>query len=58
VEENALGINPFALDFHESNDLSLDNPKRTLHSWFEREGHDLFYDVKEKNSGHFICTIK
>jgi len=52
-------VNPFATGFDTSeSDLSLDNPKKTLRSWFEREGCDLVYDVKEKSSGHFICRIK
>lgn len=58
TEESGLSVNPFALDFHESNELSLDNPKRTLHTWFEREGYDLVYDVKEKSNGHFMCTVR
>ena len=55
-EETDLRINPFALDT-DSNNLELDNPKKTLRSWFDREGADLIYDVQEKSAGHFIARI-
>ena len=58
MEDTDYAVNPFSLDF-ESSDLNLDNPKKTLAGWFEREGYDsLFYDVREKASGHFICRVK
>ena len=56
-EESDMQENPFSMDFN-SSELTLDNPKRTLRGWFEREGYDLEYDVREKSAGHFICRIE
>jgi protein phosphatase 1D len=56
-EETDLSVNPFSTGF-ETTELSLDNPKKSLRSWFDREGYDLVYDVKEKSAGQFICRIK
>lgn len=55
-EESDLKINPFAMDY-EACELSLDNPKKSLRSWFEREGHDLEFEIREKSAGQYICRI-
>lgn len=54
--ESDLRVNPFAMDY-DASELTLDNPKKTLKSWFEREGHDLEYEVREKGNGQYVCRI-
>jgi len=55
-EESDMRENPFAINFEASD--SFDNPKKTLRSWFDREGFDLEYDCREKAPGQFVCRIK
>ncbi|XP_046443057.1 kanadaptin-like isoform X1 [Daphnia pulex] len=59
-DENPLAENPFALadDFQLDETLYLDDPKKTLRGWFEREGYELEYKVEEKNYAHFICRVE
>jgi hypothetical protein len=41
-----------------SNDqLDLDDPKKTLRLWYEREGFDLEYNCEEKGYATFTCTV-
>ncbi|KAF2363774.1 Epithelial sodium channel [Trinorchestia longiramus] len=56
-EEDADAPNPFSDMVRE--ELYLDDPKKSLRGWYEREGYDLpEYDVTEITSGRFKCTVK
>nr|XP_034187012.1 kanadaptin [Osmia lignaria] len=54
-EETDLQENPYACITDE--DLVLDDPKKTLRGWFEREGYDLQYQTEEKGIGQFLCWV-
>jgi len=48
--------NPFA-ETAENESLYINDPKKALKIWFDREGYDLEYDVTEKGYAQFLCKI-
>lgn len=55
-EETDVEENPYASIGDD--DLVLDDPKKTLRGWYEREGYDLQYKTEDKGPGRFLCWVE
>lgn len=55
-EETVGGENPFA---SLNEDLYLEDPKKALRGWFEREGYDLpSYELEDVSPGVYKCKVE
>uniref|UniRef100_A0A146LJF3 Kanadaptin n=1 Tax=Lygus hesperus TaxID=30085 RepID=A0A146LJF3_LYGHE len=54
-EETDLSVNPYAVVTNE--ELYIDDPKKALRLWFEREGEELNYEIEKAEKGMFVCKV-
>ncbi|CAH1791659.1 unnamed protein product [Owenia fusiformis] len=61
IDDDAMeteGDNPFALPDPKDEELYIDDPKKSLRGWFEREGYDQpEYDCEEVSRGTYRCRV-
>ncbi|XKL62550.1 hypothetical protein PGB90_002383 [Kerria lacca] len=55
-EETDLTENPFAMTTNE--EMYINDPKKVLRCWFEREGEEINYQIEEKGYGQFRCSVE
>lgn len=49
--------NPFA-ETADNESMYIDDPRKALAKWFEREGCELEYQVEEKGYAQFLCKVE
>lgn len=54
-EETDLSENPYAVTTNE--ELYIDDPKKELKKWFEREGEELTLETEQAERGKMVCRI-
>lgn len=54
-EETDLSENPYAQITNE--ELYIDDPKKALRNWFDREGEELTFDIEKAEKGMFVAKV-